>query len=233
MEDTQYSREIVHTSEDAFDTDNSKCLSNILKEGTSLFKAVDTYRDSLVDGLSENEFRSLYKHGNQADKYGVMRRLRHQFWNLFNEVQDANASLAVITENRIYRGIVHKHVYEKLLKNKLNCMFILTQPQDIRRIQEDLLYEGYAMMEEVMNLPLRNKSGTVDKSLIGTKLNIIKMIEDRHSGSVVQRAQVHSTTDKKAELPASQNDIDAMKAEIASLNKDLGKNEIVEAEVVK
>ena len=120
------------------------------------------------------------------------------------------------------------------MSDDLIATFIFTQPHNVKTIQEDILYEGYKYLEEIMMLPITNASGEANNSLISNKLKIIQMMEDRVNGSVVQRSQTYSEQVSRFEgNPADDpKKLDELRNEISMLKKNLNK-EIEEVEVIE
>lgn len=227
-----HKKEQLHVIDhDAFSKDNDASLWEILPKSSVPYKTLEQVADKLESGFTDKDFANMYDNGRNHSEYGMMRRLRMQFWNLYNEAQDSKNPK--ILPHRIYAGITSAGVFRNLMKSELNALFLFTQPQQIRRIQEDLLYEGYRHMEEVLMLPIMDKLGNPDHKMIDTKIKILGMIENRYSGSVVQRQQIHQETKVSGENPAIKADYEKLKEEVAALEKELGKQKIPEVVIVK
>lgn len=176
-------------------------------------------------GRTEREFNYLLK---EDEDYPVARRLRHQFWNVFNNAMTLNKTKFNITA--VYRGLISQQKFNKLLDCDIKTAFILTPPFDIKSIQGDLLYEGYRHLDEIMQMPVTDSRGAPDHKAIATKIQIIKMMEDRIHGSVVQREQKYIES-LNAESPVSSKEkMEELKAEVEKLRIDLGKASVEDAE---
>lgn len=210
---------------DALDPDNKKSIHKALRHDNKLLVRLKDVTHEIEKGYSEYEFSKMFG----ADKnYALLRRLRHQFWNEWNIYCSSNAEF--IPAHRIYSGIITKDTWAKLLNDDLYVTFILSQPQDVKLIQQDLLYEGYKHLEEILNLPLMDDKGRIDNKLIGHKVKILQQLEERVEGSVIQRTHTVNQTVGDASQPRSAQDVDKLREDIAKLKRELGKSEISDAE---
>lgn len=225
----QNTHEIVHIvrGQDALNEDYEKSLYNLLKPESNILERLQstTVQDIIKAGYSEADFKAQFGHSRD---YKTLRRIRHQFWNEYNVA--CSTKQQYLQTHRIYTGIVSRPTFLKLIRDDLNVAFLLTQPQDVTLIQQDLLYEGYKHLEEVLDLPIKDKHGNVNDKLIGHKIKVIQMLEDRLNGSVVQRTHTFNENASGNNGPQNDQDVAKLREEIANLKKDLGKESIEEAE---
>ena len=208
-----------------------KSLIDLLPNGSYVKQRLLDVAVEISRGRTEKEFHYLLK---DDENYATTRRIRHQFWNVFNHA--ISLDKPKITNTSIYSGIVSKQAFEKLIECDFRATYIFTQPYDIQAIQHDLLYEGYRYLDEIMAIPIMDSRGKPDHKAIQTKINIIKMMEDRLHGSVVQREQKYIENVEKKELHPmdSQKNLDLLQDEVNKLRKKLGKDvEVETAEVVE
>lgn len=219
---------IAH-NKDALDPDNKKSLHNLLRHDNTLLMKLksEPVLEIIRNGFTEREFAEKFGHDKNRQ---VLRRLRHQFWNEFNITVSSNSEM--LPAHRVYSGIVTRDAFYKLMKDDFYAAFMLTQPQDVTLIQQDLLYEGYKHLEDVLALDIKDKRGTVDNRLIGHKIKIIEMLEDRYNGAVVQRTQSYSEEVKRVEGadPKSEEQYKNLKEEVERLKKEMGKGDVEDAE---
>lgn len=223
----QNTHEIVHVvrGQDALNEDNEKSLYKMLKPQSNILERLNNklVQKIICSGYSESDFKEKFGHSSQ---YKTLRRIRHQFWNEYNIA--CSTKQQYVQTHRIYTGIVSRPTFLKLIEDELNAAFILTQPQDVTLIQQDLLYEGYKHLEDVLDLPIKDKHGNINDKLIGHKIKVIQMLEDRLNGSVVQRTHTLSEN-ANPNTPTNDQDVEKLKDEINKLKKDLGKEAIEDA----
>ena len=226
--------EIVHVSRgnDALDPDNKKSLYNLLRHDNTLLVKLkkESVQKMIREGLNEEDFKQKFGHDKN---YRVLRRLRHQFWNEFNIVCSNHAEF--LPAHRVYSGIMTKDAFYKLMNDDFYAAFLLTQPQNVSLIQQDLLYEGYKHLEEVLEMSIYDDKGRVDNKLITHKIKIIEMLEDRLNGSVVQRTQgyVENVNRNEGTKPESEEQYLSLKEEVAKLKADLGKKDVEDAKFIE
>ena len=220
MDDSNNYLEVANP-QDEFD--NHRVLVDLLKDSKLRDRMIELASE-ISRGRTEREFNYLLK---DDPDYSAARRIRHQFWNVFNNT----ISLAKTKFNMtaVYRGILSQQKFNKLLDCDIKTVFILTPPFDVKTIQHDLLYEGYRALDEVMQIPIIDDRGKPDHKAIATKIQIIKMMEDRIHGSVVQREQKFIESVNKDTGNTTQK-IEDMKAEVEKLRIELGKATVEDAE---
>jgi hypothetical protein len=225
---TKQLQEYELSGEDAFNPDHERSFYKILPQDSKLLLRADELLPQVEKGHSDAEFKAMFGYDKN---YSLLRRLRLSFWNLYNEAQGSKQPY--INQTRIYSGLCAYSTFIKILNDDLYTTFLLTQPHDVKLIQEDLLYEGYKYLEEILELPVKDKKGMVNSSVIGHKIKIIEMMENRLQGSVVQRAQSYSEEVKRVTgTPESDEDVKKLRDEVAKLRGDLGKEllpEVIEA----
>lgn len=206
---------VIQAGEDAFDPGDKNSFFNMLPEHSKVLTKITELKSEIARGYSDQEFKEQFGYDKN---YRMMRRIRINFWNLFNE--QVGSPNPKIQHQRIWAGITSKATFLRLMNEDLYATFMLTQPQDVTLIQEDLLYEGYKYLEEILELDLHDQKGNLQNSLIGHKIKIIEMMENRLRGSVVQRAQIHTTENQSNSAPDDK--AEALKIEIAKLRQEMG-----------
>lgn len=194
-----------------------KALIDILPESKLRNRMLELATE-ISRGRTEREFNYLLK---DDENYPVARRLRHQFWNVHNHTMTMGKAKFNITA--VHRGLISQQKFNKLLDDDIIASFILTPPFDIKSIQHDLLYEGYRHLDEIMQIPVMDDRGRPDHKAIATKIQIIKMMEDRIHGSVVQREQKYIENINSQESVSAEAKTEELKAEVEKLRIELGK----------
>lgn len=212
---------------EVYDPSNEASLQKMFKETSIIPGRITALAGEINLGRSDESFKSILS---SHKDYKTARRLRLQFWNMYNifSMSKAKTPLPVTS---VYNGIATTHKFHEIVKDDKLATFIFSQPLKVKMIQEDLLYEGYRQMEEIMEASIYNKDGIVDPRIVTHKLKIINMLEDRVNGSVVQRSQSYVEQTSKFEKGhiETPEELDAVKAEIQKLKKSLGKQEVVDA----
>lgn len=221
MEDQDGQLAIV-VDETAYDPSNKECIQAMLPENSIVPGRITELADEINRGRTDDWFRKFLK---KDPDFKVARRLRLQFWNMYNHYASMeNKKPIPITS--LYAGIVTPQKWKKILRSDELATFIFTQPTKVKLIQEDLLYEGYRQLEEIMEASIYKKDGAVDPRIVTHKLKIINMIEDRLNGSVVQRTQNYTQQVSKFEGNHAETKEDVLKVreEILKLKRELGKD---------
>jgi hypothetical protein len=209
----------------AYDPSNEKTLQAMFPTTSTIPQRITELAGEIHRGRSDEEFKTALK---EDKDYKTTRRLRLQFWNMYNTYTGMKHKKP-ISVNSLYSGIATPHKFRDIIADDKLAIFIFSQPLDIQLIQEDLLYEGYRQMEEIMDASMLKADGTVDPRIISHKLKIINMLEDRVNGSVVQRSQSYVEQTSKFDKGTinTPEELDAVKMEIQKLKKSLGKQEMV------
>lgn len=206
----------------AYDKDNPRSLQNLLPENSTIGGIITRLADEINIGHTDEDFKKILR---DKKHYKTARRLRLQFWNLYNIASNSKVP-KIIPINCIYAGIVSYTTFNSIVSDDKLAAYIFTQPVKVRLIQEDLLYEGYRALEEMMDMDITKADGTINDRLVGHKLKIIQMLEDRINGSVVQRVQQHIEQGSKFKGNPldTDEDIEKLKREISNMKKNLGKD---------
>lgn len=215
---------------EAYDPSNTKSIQNMFLGSSVLPERITELAGEIDLGRSDESFKKLL--GDHKD-YKAARRLRLQFWSLFNTYASSPVDNKIAVTS-VYAGIVTFGKFHNIVKDDKLATFIFSQPLNVRLIQEDLLYEGYRQMEEIMEAPIYKADGVVDPRIVAHKLKIINMLEDRINGSVVQRSQNYVKTESVFDKsgPQTPEELESVKKEIEELRKTLGKKDVIDAEFV-
>lgn len=212
-------------SEDPLDPDSGRSLVNLIPTKSFLTKRLAEVSHEVNRGRTEKEFNYVLKND---EYYSTLRRLRLQFWNTYNSAISSSTKISVPA---IYAGIVSRNAFVTIMECDIRAAFLFTQPHKVKLIQEDLLYEGYRHLDEIMALPVTLANGLPDHKTIAVKLKVIQMMEDRISGSVVQRTQSYEEKVIKKDKDISEDKrAEDLRREIEQIKKSLNKEAIEEAE---
>lgn len=115
-------------------------------------------------------------------------RLRLAFWDEYNMATGLNRGMSL--EN-VMRGICSiefwKSHYER---DKKKLIWIITPPVSYARSMQFILHKGLDRLQEIMELPIRNKQGNVDLRAVTQIIKVFQLVDLRLKGSVLHRVQV-------------------------------------------
>lgn len=138
--------------------------------------------------MDETELYAFMR-SNQRTPTPTDNRLRLSFWIEYNrslEKRNTNGNFSMKVEN-IYAGICSKeYFYKRYLLNAWKVSWLLIPPTDYSVKMEEALDFGIDQMRAVLSLD-HEPFGRTDYKLITLKKEIVKMLELRVKGAVVQR----------------------------------------------
>jgi hypothetical protein len=199
---------------------SDRTLQQTLRTGSRLRQRFDELSDEISYVRNDYDFDLLLR---DHKFYSIARKIRLRLWNEYDKTIKSGKNFMMAS---VYYGIISESsFYNKILKDDLLMTFIYTRPQEITSIQEDILYEGYKQLEQVMLMPIQNPDGSPNVRLIQYKLKIIQMMEDRVNGSVVQRTQTYVEQVSKFEGndKNEKKQLEDLRKEVANMKKNLGK----------
>lgn len=210
MSNSQLSRELgfQFKNEEAGERDLLSLLPEAVKEA-----ALSIPEECLTKG--ENELLAYLQ--TQGAKVALVdHRLRVSFWG---EYAAAQLRHRPIRASYIFSGICSRqYFYEAILKNPLRMAWLLCQPVDYTKALDEILHKGLEELRAVLAMDNRLQ-GKPNTPLIMAKLEIVKFVDMRVKGSIVQR-QMHlhaSTKEIKArigDVPESMEELDAQLKEL-------------------
>lgn len=155
-------------------------------------------------------------------------RLRISFWQEYDSCHRRQKPMIMAN---VYGGVCSRnYFFEKFIRDKQRMAWLLCPPSDYQQMLGEALLFGIEQMRQILELPheSRDNEGNLkgfDAKLASVKVEIVKMIDQRVKGAVVQRTQnmhMHASTSestqKKEEIPETLVDIEtkiaALEAEI-------------------
>jgi len=199
-------------------SDPNSIISRIPANAKTLREAIVKASEAkgYEDIVLEKDWKEQYKH---SKDYKVMRYLRISFWQ---EYQKALALDKELTPQRIHAGVCSNNVFNRLMRSEDNCVYLFTQPQQLRVIQEDLINIGYEQIYQVLEMDNMDKDGNPNVKLIKEKREFLELLQARKDGSVIQRSQIHqkNETTHKTEN-TDESSIDDLKKELMRLKEEL------------
>lgn len=199
--------EINPTHQDYYEEESGRprhLLALLSKTGTLYEKAQRLDPDLLQ--MSEITLEERLKAVNTiSDLPRTFVFLKISFWD---EYRSAMRMKRVMTLAKIRQNICsHEYFMQNIVENKWALAWILSPPADELLVQRELLKVGYDRMREVMHLPFYEKKvkrikdpmtgklkmqteKVLNVQLIKVVHDMVKTLEDRINGSIVQRQQV-------------------------------------------
>lgn len=203
--------------------DNPHSIPNLLQGNATVFVGhLYAAYSSEYAHLTEEKFKEHFGHDKN---FKIMRLLRYAFWNEYELAcrQDRKINLA-----NVWSGICAQATFNKHFEEPLYAAYITSRPAKLSVIQQDLIYLAYEQMETILAMKHIDSKGVPDTRLIREKLNILKNLEDRHSGGVIEKKQIHQITENVTGKPEDnlkgQAQYDKLKEEIAALKEKLGQD---------
>lgn len=175
----------------------SKAIKNLLLTHPDLFE------------LSERRLERLCKPDDQ------LLRVKIHFWERYNHARENNRKMQ---ELETLHGYCHASYFlVNVERNPAMVAWFVHPPADYMSTMEALLFYGLDQMRRILKLPIKSKSGKYDNGLIGKKIQIIQMLDQRVKGSVIQKVaikqQVEVTdTNITQDLESIQNSLDQLDA---------------------
>lgn len=176
-----------------WDADNPQSMLSVIKSKEFRDVLIQAYnnRPELFDKDEEDLSHHLKAQGRGHAPTIVDNRMRLSFWHEFEKCQTNNRR---IYATNIYGGIcTEEYFYHNYLKDPEKVAWMLCPPASYVTIMEETLQFGMTQIRQVMQRasPLR-KDGTVDIKLLEMYIKIIKMVDDRVKGGIVQRMESKS-----------------------------------------
>ena len=141
--------------------------------------------------MSEEEATKRCEKLHEGSIPNDLARIRIQFWYEHHN-RHWKRGRGAINMSNIYGPICSLGRFERIIANSFNLAYILTPIGDLEECMEQMLYYATQSMDEVLSMPLKNKKGEINYSLIDKKMKIWEKLHDRKYGSAIQRSEVKS-----------------------------------------
>lgn len=199
--------------------------------------------------LSEKrlEQQMLLADGGEVDKR--LHYVKISFWDEYNYAVDSGER--EMREAYIYIGACSDHFfYEKIAKNPLRLAWLITPPVQESLIRRNLIKLGYDQLYDTLTTDpvevidktttdkrgktTRTQSKKLNMALVKQKFDILKHLENRELGGVVQRQQIEARTlNTHVQRPAAGLDINTMTTgQLDAMHKDVRKQLKSDDEVI-
>lgn len=155
--------------------------------------------------------------------YSTCKHLKTLFWDLIEKCRIGNK--AFVPPYEFYSGVTNGIEYQKLLDDKVFCIYLLKQEVDHNIKLMSLLNEkGFEVYSEVLNSDA-NMLTKQDLELMKIKLDTVAKIENRVKGSVAQKLKIDSNVTQNQNITINKADtksLDNLRKDIIQLEYDLG-----------
>lgn len=164
----------------------------------------------------------------------IMNRLRMAFWN---EYENACRTGDRMETKRIYAGICSMEHFSRMMQKVRKYVWLIQPVPAYQDTIEELLLTGTEEMRKILEAPIYKEDGSINTSLVNSKLKLQKMIEDRALGAVAQKLEtkslnVNANLGKDGEV--KQIDVDEELKKLRNQvneNENIKKPEVVDVEV--
>lgn len=184
-----------------------------------LFKAVEAHPE--LFGLGETELKLLLiKQSARPNK--LDHTLRLGFWKEYDQAQHENRKMNMPL---IHAGICEKPQFSQIWRFPHKVAWITNRPMAYDVMMSEALEFGISQLRDILELDHSKEGGKIDTKLIEAKIKIVKMLDDRVKGAVLQRIEqktlgvnVH-TTDKQVASLAMAGSMEEIERKLADLRK--------------
>ena len=203
------------------DTTDPRSVINLVPD--SVKRAIQNTPEWYLDQDAYDLRRMFKAHDGYVPTF-TDNRLRIAFWQEYESAQRRQKTM--LTKN-IWGGVCSDTYFEKFLRDKQRVAWMLCPPADYTKSMEEALLFGIDQLREILAAPheATNKEGEliVDARLAMVKVEIVKMIDQRVKGSVIQRTQnihAHLNGKEAKALNETPETLDQIEQKIAALEAE-------------
>jgi hypothetical protein len=162
-------------------------------------------------------------------------RIRFSFWKEYDSAQ-SNVRQMIMTH--VYYGLCSRESFYLLIQNKQRVAWMVCPPADYMLAAEEALTYGLEQLRDILSRPHVSMVGTVDAKAAGVKLEIVKMLDSRVKGAIIQTTRnlnVNMNANKPVVTAPKIEDIDQkikeLEDQLKSLNDPGNSTTLVDMEV--
>lgn len=163
------------------DRDNPQSLYNLLPG--SLQTLIDLLPQELLN-LPEEDLRPRVR------PTLLQERLRVSFWKEYNAAKDRSASAMNI--NRVSGGLCSRPYFHDVVSDQVKLAWLLCPPVDYLLAVEEAVNYGVEELRKILSLSHIDGEGKINASLIGKKIKILELLDNRLKGIPIQRIEQKS-----------------------------------------
>jgi hypothetical protein len=163
------------------DSSNPRAIINLVPE--AVVNAIMRLPAELVD-MGEAELKAHFEAGTRKYNPSILDdRIRFMFWR---EYDNAQSNIRQMVMTHVYYGICSRESFYLLLQNKMRVAWMLCPPVDYMIGAEEALTYGLEQLRDILSRPHVGLMGVVDAKAAGIKLEIVRMLDARVKGAIVQ-----------------------------------------------
>jgi hypothetical protein len=179
---------------------NAKDLWALLEKSKNIREAI---LNLAPEYFEKTERELLQELGPKADQ--TLLRLKVSFWEEYRHAFRQNRPMLI---QNIIAGVCHNMTLQKAIKDPLKLAYLICPPPQEIHVQKQIINVGLQKLLEAVQLPFwketysyeYNKHGKkvvthsikVDTTLLREIHSIVRTMQDRVHGAVIQRAQIQS-----------------------------------------
>lgn len=161
------------------DPDHPRAIINLVPSAVA--GAILRLPEDLVD-IGEAELKELFD--KEKHKVSVLDdRIRFMFWK---EYDNAQTNIRQMLMTHVYYGICSRESFYLLLQNKRRLAWMMCPPADYMLAAEEALTYGLEQLRDVLARPHVSMMGAVDAKAASVKLEIVRMLDARVKGAIIQ-----------------------------------------------
>lgn len=214
------------------DVNHPRAIINLVPE--AVVNAIMRLPEELID-VGEAELRAHFEDPNVKHKVSVLDdRIRFMFWK---EYDNAQTNMRQMIMTHVYYGLCSKESFYLLLQNKRRVAWMLCPPADYMLAAEEALTFGLEQLRDILAKPHVSMMGNVDAKAAGVKLEIVKMLDARVKGAIIQTTRnlnVNMNANKPVAAPKIE-DVDKrikeVEAQLKNLNDGQNSTTLMDIEV--
>lgn len=150
----------------------------------------------------------------------VVNRLRVAFWQ---EYSNAQAERRKMVNERIFREICGEGHFYRTMDRPGHLAWILCPIAAYTFATEEALIQGIDQLRDILMMPHTTMRGELDPKKASVKVEIVKFLDQRVKGAVVQKTQnlhAHASIDTKKDAPKN---LEEVEKQIALLEEEARK----------
>jgi hypothetical protein len=156
-------------------------------------------------------------------------RLRLTFWDEYNAATAQGKRMSL-------KNVIHKvcpiEVWNGYYRRNLEkVLWIITAPRDYNLSLRHIHAKGMMRLEQIMNLPIKDKEGEVDHRSVALILKTFQLVDLRVKGAILQKVQIQqqnlnmevSSEQMQNLSQMSMEELDAMERKLDKMQRIEGK----------
>ncbi len=162
-------------------------------------------------------------------------RIRFMFWR---EYDNAQTNIRQMMMTHVYYGLCSRESFYLLLQNKHRLAWMMCPPADYMLAAEEALTFGLEQLRDILARPHVGVMGVVDSKAAGVKLEIVRMLDARVKGAIIQTTRnlnVNMNANKPVAVAPKIEDVDQrikeLELQIKTLNEGDKSTTLMDIEV--